>query len=81
MSRAPRFVLTFILWAVSRSRFRETVGNSSQECQGLIDLLIAEGKQKPVPQKHIDAVLALRPDSATHTSALRAAQGRASGAH
>jgi 2-dehydropantoate 2-reductase len=61
ISRAPRFVLTLILWGVSRSRYRETVGNSSEECRGLIDLLAAEGRQSPALRKAVDAVLALRP--------------------
>jgi 2-dehydropantoate 2-reductase len=61
ISRAPRFLLTFILWAASRSRYRETVGNSSPECRGLIDLLAAEGGQKPALRKAVGAVLALRP--------------------
>lgn len=73
ISRAPRIMLTFILWAVSRSRFRETVGNSSQECQGLIDLLAAEGTQKPVERKHVDALLALHPGHTSQVSAFRAA--------
>jgi 2-dehydropantoate 2-reductase len=65
ISRAPRFVLTLILWGVSRSRYRETVGNSAEECRGLIDLLAAEGGQSPALRKAVDAVLALRPgDSA-----------------
>ncbi|HEX4288535.1 MAG TPA: 2-dehydropantoate 2-reductase N-terminal domain-containing protein [Trebonia sp.] len=61
ISRAPRFVLTLILWGVSRSRYRETVGNSAEECRGLIDLLAAEGGQSPALRKAVDAVLALRP--------------------
>jgi 2-dehydropantoate 2-reductase len=60
ISRAPRFVVTFILRTVSRSRFRETVGNSSQEVQGLIDLLTAEAEGKPALRKEVEAVLALR---------------------
>jgi 2-dehydropantoate 2-reductase len=64
ISRAPRLVLTLILWGVSRSRFRETVGNSAEECRGLIDLLAAEGRQEPALRKAVDAVLALRPDEA-----------------
>jgi 2-dehydropantoate 2-reductase len=58
-------VLTLILWGVSRSRFRETVGNSSEECRGLIDLLAAEARQQPAPRKAADALLALRPDNKT----------------
>jgi 2-dehydropantoate 2-reductase len=61
ISRAPRFVLTLILWGVSRSRYRETVGNSSEECRGLIDLLAAEGRQNPALREAVEAVLALRP--------------------
>ncbi len=62
LSRAPQLVLTLILWAVSRSRFRETVGNSAEECRGLIDLLTAEGRPEPALRKAVDAVLALRPE-------------------
>jgi 2-dehydropantoate 2-reductase len=61
MSRAPRPMLTFILRAVSRSKYRETVGNSSEECRGLIDLLTAEAKHEPALRESVDAVLALRP--------------------
>jgi 2-dehydropantoate 2-reductase len=67
ISRAPRLVLTLILWGVSRSRFRETVGNSAEECRGLIDLLAAEGRQEPALRKAVDAVLALRPDEAARS--------------
>jgi 2-dehydropantoate 2-reductase len=68
ISRAPRFVLTLILWGVSRSRFRETVGNSSAECRGLIDLLAAEAGRQPVLRKEADALLALRPGDPTQVS-------------
>jgi 2-dehydropantoate 2-reductase len=64
VSRAPRLVLTLILWGVSRSRFRETVGNSAEECRGLIDLLAAEGRREPALRTAVEAVLALRPDEA-----------------
>lgn len=64
LSRAPRLVLTLILWGVSRSRFRETLGNSAQECRGLIDLMAAEGKQQPALRTAVGAVLALRPAEA-----------------
>jgi 2-dehydropantoate 2-reductase len=70
ISRAPRFVLTLILWGVSRSRFRETVGNSSEECRGLIDLMAAEGNQKPALRETVEAVLALQPSRATQMSAV-----------
>jgi 2-dehydropantoate 2-reductase len=70
ISRAPRFLLTLILWSVSRSRFRETVGNSSGECRGLIDLRAAEGKQKPALRQTVDAVLALQPSHAAQMSAV-----------
>ncbi len=70
MSTAPRTMLTFILRAVSRSKYRETVGNSSEECRGLIDLLAAEANQKPVPQTHVDALLALRPNHTDHADHL-----------
>jgi 2-dehydropantoate 2-reductase len=61
ISRAPRFLLTLILWGVSRSRFRETVGNSAEECRGLIGLLAGEARQQPSMRKAVDAVVALRP--------------------
>ncbi|MGH3291391.1 MAG: ketopantoate reductase family protein, partial [Trebonia sp.] len=70
ISRAPRFVLTFILRTVSRSRFRETVGNSSQEVRGLIDLLTAEAEGKPALRKDVEAVLALRPRGTAQMSAV-----------
>lgn len=70
ISRAPRFVLTFILRTVSRSRFRETVGNSSQEVRGLIDLLTAEAVRKPALRKDAEAVLALRPRDPAQMSAV-----------
>jgi 2-dehydropantoate 2-reductase len=70
ISRAPRFVLTFILRTVSRSRFRETVGNSSQEVQGLIDLLTAEAAGMPALRKEVEAVLALRPTGTAQMSAV-----------
>jgi 2-dehydropantoate 2-reductase len=69
ISKAPRTMITFILRAVSRGKYRETVGNSSEECRGLIDLLAAEAEQQPVLLKHLDALLALRPnqtDQADH---------------
>jgi 2-dehydropantoate 2-reductase len=72
MSRAPRLFLTLILWGISRSRYRETVGNSAEECQGLIGLLAAEGGQKPALREAVDTVLALQPKRATQvSSALR----------
>lgn len=64
ISRAPRLMLTFMLWSVSRSRFRETVGNSAVECGGLIDLLAAEASGKPALRKQADTVRALRPREA-----------------
>ena len=71
ISRAPRFLLTFMLWGVSRSRFRETVGQSCEECRGLVDLLAAEGKQKLALRETVDAVLALRPNHPTQISTAR----------
>jgi 2-dehydropantoate 2-reductase len=56
---APLSLLTFILWGVSRSRFRETVGNSAEECRGLADLLAAEGG--PATLTAVSAVQTLRP--------------------
>jgi 2-dehydropantoate 2-reductase len=61
MSHAPRFVLTFILRAVSRSKYRETVGNSSQEVQALIELLTNEAGRSPALSKDVDAVRGLWP--------------------
>jgi 2-dehydropantoate 2-reductase len=70
MSRAPLPMLTLILWGVSRSRFRETVGNSAEECRGLIDLLTAEGGRQPALRTAADAVLTLRPaEAAGHATA------------
>jgi 2-dehydropantoate 2-reductase len=68
ISRAPRFLLTLILWGVSRSRYRETVGNSSEECRGLIGLLAAEGRQNTALRKSVDAVLALQPADTVQVS-------------
>lgn len=64
MSRAPLAVLSASLWGISRSRLRETTGNSAEECRGLIDLLVGEARQKPELQDAVDALLALRPDHA-----------------
>jgi 2-dehydropantoate 2-reductase len=61
MSRMPLPMLTFILCRISRSKYRETVGNSAEECRGLIDLLTAEARQNPSPREQVAAVLALRP--------------------
>jgi 2-dehydropantoate 2-reductase len=77
ISRAPRFVLTFILRMASRSKYRETVGNSSQEVEGLIGLLTAEAAHEPALRKEIDAVLALRPNHVTQMGARRVAESRA----
>jgi 2-dehydropantoate 2-reductase len=68
LSRAPQVLLTLILWGVSRSRFRETVGASSQECRGLIDLMAAEAAPKPALGNAVNALLALRPDDKTPIS-------------
>jgi 2-dehydropantoate 2-reductase len=66
--------MTLILWGVSRSRFRETLGNSAEECRGLIDLLTAEARPVPALRKAVDALLALRPDE---TGSLPAPSARA----
>ena len=79
MSQAPQFLLTFILRAVSRSRFRQTVGNSSQEVEGLIDLLTAEAAQKPTRRNDVAAVLALRPSPAVHSATQHQRVGSSSG--
>jgi 2-dehydropantoate 2-reductase len=68
MSRAPRLLLTLILWGISRSRFRETVGNSAEECRGLIGLLAAEAGQQLAPRQAVDALLTLQPTRATQLS-------------
>lgn len=73
MSKAPAPILTFILRTVSRGKYRETVGNSSGECRGLVDLLAAEAQQKPGLRRHVDAVLALAPDHAIHPNPLTSA--------
>jgi 2-dehydropantoate 2-reductase len=59
LSGAPLPLLTLMLWGVSRSRFRETVGNSAEECRGLADLLAAEGG--PATLTAVNAVQTLRP--------------------
>jgi len=61
MSIMPTPVLTFILRFVSRSHYRETVGNSAEETRGLIELLTAEASGKPELREKVNAVLALRP--------------------
>jgi 2-dehydropantoate 2-reductase len=69
MSGMPLPVLTFILRAVSRSHFRETVGNSAEETRGLIDLLTAEAGNNPALREDTDAVRALRPQQTAKISA------------
>jgi 2-dehydropantoate 2-reductase len=69
MANAPAPVPTFILRTVSRSKYRETVGNSAEECRGLIDLLVTEARQREASAENITAVLALRPPSAAKVSA------------
>ena len=64
ISRAPRPLLAFILRAASSGRYRETLGNSAEECRGLIDLLAAEAGQAPTLREAADALLALRPAEA-----------------
>lgn len=61
MSSMPTPMLALILRFVSRSRYRETVGNSAEETRGLIELLTAEARQRPELREQVDAVLALRP--------------------
>jgi 2-dehydropantoate 2-reductase len=61
ISRAPLFLLTRILRAASRSKYRETLGNSAEECRGLIDLLTAEGRHDPALRDAVDAVVAVLP--------------------
>jgi 2-dehydropantoate 2-reductase len=73
ISRAPRFMLTLILWGVSRSRFRETVGNSAAEYQGLIGLFAAEAGQRPELREAVDALRALQTGLATQTRAVQRA--------
>jgi 2-dehydropantoate 2-reductase len=61
MSGMPTPLLAMILRQVSRSHYRETVGNSTEETHGLIQLLTAETNQNPELRQKVDAVLALRP--------------------
>jgi 2-dehydropantoate 2-reductase len=72
MSGAPLFILTFILWAVSRSGFRQVLGQSAEEVQGLITLMAAEGKKRPALSRAVEQVLALRPGHAPQFTAARA---------
>jgi hypothetical protein len=69
MSTMPAPMLAFILRSISRSHYRETVGNSAEEARGLIELLTAEAKQKPELREKADAVLALRPRQHAEVSA------------
>jgi 2-dehydropantoate 2-reductase len=61
ISRAPRWVQTFMLWGASRSRFRDAIGTSQSECGGLIELLTAEGRRRGVPTATLNALHALLP--------------------
>jgi 2-dehydropantoate 2-reductase len=67
MSRMPRPLLTLILRAVSRSHFRETVGNSTEETRGLIQLLTTEAAINPALRPHLGPVIALQPDTPATT--------------
>lgn len=70
ISRAPRLLLTVILRAASSGRYRETLGNSAEECRGLIDLLSTETGQEPALREAAGALLALRPaESSGHRTA------------
>jgi 2-dehydropantoate 2-reductase len=69
MSRMPTPMLTFILRFVSRSHYRETVGNSAEETRGLIELLTAEAEHRPELREQVTAVLALRPRRQTAVNA------------
>jgi len=71
MSRMPAAVVAFIMRSVSRGKFRETVGNSAAECRGLIDILVAEGRQQPELRDAVSALLALRPVEAAKAPATR----------
>jgi hypothetical protein len=53
-----------LLRAASRSRFRDTIGTSSGECRGLIDLLVAEARQHGASPMNVKSVLALLPATA-----------------
>ena len=66
-------MLTLILWGVSRSRFRETVGNSAAGYQGLIGLFAAEAGQRPELREAVDALRALQTGLATQTRAVQRA--------
>jgi 2-dehydropantoate 2-reductase len=61
MSRAPLPIATLMLWGISRSRFREAIGTSQEECRGLVDLLVAEARQRGADFTNINRVLAMRP--------------------
>jgi 2-dehydropantoate 2-reductase len=69
MSGMPTPILAFILRFVSRSHYRETVGNSAEETRGLIALLTAEAERRPELREQVDAVLALRPRRRTGVNA------------
>jgi 2-dehydropantoate 2-reductase len=69
LGRTPGFVLTPFLWAASRAPFREATGNSDAECRGLIDLYVAEARQRPGLQNAVDALMALRPADTTPAEA------------
>ena len=63
ISRTPLPMATLMLWGVSRSRFREAIGTSQEECRGLVDLLVAEARQRGADSANIDRVLGMRPKS------------------
>jgi 2-dehydropantoate 2-reductase len=63
MSRAPLPVTTFMLWGISRARFREAIGTSQEECRGLVDLLVAEARHRGANSANVNRVLAMRPES------------------
>lgn len=74
ISSAPRPLLTFILWAASRSRFREAIGNSDGEVTGLIDLLVAEGTEQRQLSKDVAAIQTLRPTGRATSRATRGSE-------
>jgi 2-dehydropantoate 2-reductase len=67
LTRAPGFIQTPLLWAASRAPFREATGNSDPESRGLIDLYVAEARERPGLQAAVTALLALRPADPTTT--------------
>lgn len=62
MSRVPLPMAALVLWGASRARFREAIGTSQEECRGLVDLFVAEARQRGADSANIDRVVAMRPE-------------------